>query len=104
MGLTWASMERNIAIMLGSIPSLRPLATPFINLMSRTFSGLTSSIKKSQTGSYEMGSKRPKISSQDYYDQDRNGMGGRKASLGQNGAKFSQTSTSSISQERILPI
>jgi hypothetical protein len=72
MGLTWAGMKRNIVIMIGSIPSLRPLMTPFINLTSRTFSGLVFSIKKSQTESYEIESKGFK------YDLDRNGMRDRK--------------------------
>jgi len=100
MGLTWAGMERNIAIMIGSIPSLRPLMTPFINLMSRTFSGLVFSTKKSQTESYEIGSKGSK------YDLNRNGMRGRKPFFGQNEAEYTRTSTttrSNISQERILP-
>ncbi len=97
-------MERNIAIMIGSIPSLRPLVTPFVNLMSRTFSGSIFSTKKSQTGTYELGSKGSKISSQGHFDLDRDGMGGRKAILGQNGAKYSQTTRSNISQERILPV
>lgn len=101
MGLTWAGMERNIAIMIGSIPFLRPLVTPFVNLTSRTFSGLIFSTKKTQTESYEIGSKGSK------YDLDRDGMGGRKPYFGQNGAKYTQTSTttrSNISQERILPV
>jgi len=104
IGLTWAGMERNIAIMIGSIPSLRSLVTPFVNLMSRTFSGSIFSTKKSQTGTYELESKRFKISSQGHFDLNRNGMKGRKAILGQNEAKYSQTTRSNISQKRILPV
>jgi hypothetical protein len=50
-GLMWAGMERNIAIMVGSIPAIRPLATPFQRLVSSTFGS------RSKTGTYEMGTK-----------------------------------------------
>lgn len=37
LGLMWAGMERNIAIMVASVPAMRPLAEPFTKLMTRTF-------------------------------------------------------------------
>ncbi len=75
-------MERKIAIMIGSIPSLRPLVTSFINLTSRTFSGLVFSTKNSQTESYEIESKEFK------YDLNRNSMKGRKPFFEQNEAEY----------------
>ncbi|RAQ41818.1 hypothetical protein AFGD_001223 [Aspergillus flavus] len=47
MGLMWAGMERNIAMMIGSVPALRPLTTPFMKLTSETMSylGIRSSSK-----------------------------------------------------------
>ncbi|KAJ1712396.1 hypothetical protein NYO67_5403 [Aspergillus flavus] len=47
MGLIWAGMERNIAMMIGSVPALRPLTTPFMKLTSETMSylGIRSSSK-----------------------------------------------------------
>lgn len=54
MGLTWAGMERNIAMMIASVPPLRPLAEPVVRLTSQTFSNLMSS-RRTQN-SYELGS------------------------------------------------
>ncbi|OJZ86453.1 hypothetical protein ASPFODRAFT_206891 [Aspergillus luchuensis CBS 106.47] len=54
MGLTWAGMERNIAMMIASVPPLRPLAEPVVRLTSNTFSNLISS-RRTQN-SYELGS------------------------------------------------
>lgn len=45
-------MERNIAIMLGSIPQCRPLAVPIANFASRTFSKIGT--KRSRSQSYPM--------------------------------------------------
>lgn len=48
----WAGTERNIAIMIASIPAIRPLAEPFMRLGSRTLS--YGQKLKSQQRSYEM--------------------------------------------------
>ena len=37
LGLMWAGMERNIAIMAASVPAMRALAEPFIKFASRTW-------------------------------------------------------------------
>ena len=50
-------MERNIAIIIGSIPSVRPLAVLVAMLTSRTFSKMTFS-KKITTRNYEMNALR----------------------------------------------
>ena len=103
MGLMWAGMERNIAIMIGSIPSMRPLAGPVAKFTSRTFTKMTSS-KKSTTRSYEMhGGKGSKLSGPHF------GIDGLKDSQSFSGhynTKDSQTSAmrSTVSEERMLPI
>ncbi|GAB1208498.1 hypothetical protein APSETT445_007249 [Aspergillus pseudonomiae] len=59
MGLMWAGMERNIAMMIGSVPALRPLTTPFMKLTSETMSylGIRSSSKtQSSSGAHGSGS------------------------------------------------
>ncbi|PYH40407.1 pyridoxal phosphate-dependent aminotransferase [Aspergillus saccharolyticus JOP 1030-1] len=55
MGLMWAGMERNIAMMIASVPALRPLTTPLARWTSQTISylGVGSSSKTQQT--YELG-------------------------------------------------
>ena len=110
MGLMWAGMERNIATMLGSIPALRPLVSPLANITSKTFSRSFFSSKKSQMESYDIGELRrqegSKVSSQDPYELERDGMGGGTHYLGQNGTKHGQDSTttkSNNSHEGILP-
>ncbi|KAJ5578056.1 uncharacterized protein N7459_007020 [Penicillium hispanicum] len=52
LGLMWAGMERNIAMMVASVPSLRPLAEPVVRLTSRTLSSWRSSNRTQRT--YEM--------------------------------------------------
>lgn len=65
LGLTWAGMERNIAIMIGSIPALNPLAAPTSRFLKDTFGSSKSRLARSQ--SYQLsdnpGSK--KLSEQD---------------------------------------
>ncbi|QRD85572.1 1-aminocyclopropane-1-carboxylate synthase [Aspergillus flavus] len=57
MGLMWAGMERNIAMMIGSVPALRPLTTPFMKLTSETMSYLGKrSSSKTQSSSGVNGS------------------------------------------------
>ena len=105
MGLTWAGMERNLAIMFGSIPALRTLVTPITRLTSRTFSGSIFSSKKSQAESYDMGT-GPRQTRKNTSELGSVGVGGERAFSGQTGTKFSETSTttkSNTSQERILP-
>jgi hypothetical protein len=53
MGLMWAGMERNIAMMIASVPALRPLAGPVANLTSQTMSYLGVRSSKTQQ-TYEM--------------------------------------------------
>ena len=53
-GLLWAGMERNLAIMIASIPAIRPMVTPFMSLVSRSL-GYSRSKPTSGNQSYEMG-------------------------------------------------
>ncbi|MCJ1436771.1 hypothetical protein MMC27_006153 [Xylographa pallens] len=53
-GLLWAGMERNIAIMIASIPAIRPMVTPFVSLVSRSF-GYSRSKPTTGDQSYDMG-------------------------------------------------
>lgn len=52
-------MERNIAIMIGSIPQCRPLVMPFASFANRTFSKMTGSRSSgSKGGSYAMSDRK----------------------------------------------
>ncbi|TAQ84269.1 hypothetical protein B7494_g7401 [Chlorociboria aeruginascens] len=61
MGLTWSGMERNIAMIVGSAPPLRPLLQPAIRLASQTL-GSSKFRSGSQTYAMSDGSKFRKIS------------------------------------------
>ena len=54
LGLLWAGMERNVAIIIASVPAMQPLAAPLSQLTSRTF-GIYSRKGSGPPGSYEMG-------------------------------------------------
>lgn len=93
----WAGMERNIAIMVASVPAMRPLAEPFIKLTSRTFS--YGRKPTSDPRSYEMGGSnrfRKIINVSDRRLPPGNSLSTAKASNDSQGMN--------ISQERILPI
>jgi hypothetical protein len=86
LGLMWAGMERNVAMMIASVPPLRPLAAPFLRITSQTFSYLR---KGTSSQSYPM----------DSSSGSKNISGHREA--GFNPSKKSAASMES--QEQILP-
>jgi hypothetical protein len=97
LGLTWAGLERNIAIMVASVPAVRPLVEPFIKLVTRAFSYGHKSTSDPQ--SYEMGgsNKFQKIID----DGNRQYPTGSSVST----AKMSKESQGmNVSQDFILPI
>ncbi|KAH8164041.1 hypothetical protein CIB48_g4207 [Xylaria polymorpha] len=54
LGLTWSGMERNIAMLVGSIPALNPLAAPAARLLKETFSSSQSKLRSAKSGSSQM--------------------------------------------------
>lgn len=50
-GLVWAGMERNLAILLGSIPQCRPLVVPVSNYTKATWSRITGQTYATSKGS-----------------------------------------------------
>lgn len=56
MGLLWAGMERNIAMLVASVPAMRPLMAPLVKYTSKAMSYLRSGPPSNQV--YEMGSSK----------------------------------------------
>jgi len=54
MGLMWAGMERNIAILAGSIPALNPLAAPAAKFITRTLGLSRSKLNSARSHSYQL--------------------------------------------------
>ncbi|RYC64418.1 hypothetical protein CHU98_g1799 [Xylaria longipes] len=54
LGLTWSGMERNIAMLVGSVPALNPLAAPATRLLRQTFSSSKSRLRSAKSGSYQL--------------------------------------------------
>ncbi|KAI2464342.1 hypothetical protein F4781DRAFT_74041 [Annulohypoxylon bovei var. microspora] len=54
LGLTWAGMERNIAILAGSIPALNPLAAPATRLIKQTLGSSASRLRSTTSHSYQL--------------------------------------------------
>ena len=97
LGLMWAGMERNIAIMVASVPPMRPLAEPLIKLTSRTFSYGRKPASDPQ--SYQMGGSnkfRRIINDSDRRLPTGNPLYNAKTSKG--------SQAMNVSQERILPV
>ncbi|KAJ5986614.1 hypothetical protein N7451_010979 [Penicillium sp. IBT 35674x] len=91
MGLMWAGMERNIAMMIASVPALRPLAGPIANLTSQTMSYL--GVRSSKT--------------QHTYEMNNSGNSYENKSQGSSNSAKKSFSTAAVdrstSLERILP-
>ncbi|KAI1275242.1 hypothetical protein F5Y07DRAFT_370986 [Xylaria sp. FL0933] len=49
LGLTWSGMERNIAMLVGSIPALNPLVTPATRLLKETFGSSASRLRSAKS-------------------------------------------------------
>ncbi|OTB04430.1 hypothetical protein M426DRAFT_261950 [Hypoxylon sp. CI-4A] len=96
LGLMWAGMERNIAIIIGSIPALNPLAAPATELFRKTLGSSKSRLRSATSHSYQL-SDIPQPSKLPYND-----------SRGQNyAAQWNQDTgvpTTSVSEEYILPV
>ncbi|KAI5925269.1 hypothetical protein F4810DRAFT_708655 [Camillea tinctor] len=54
LGLTWSGMERNIAILIGSIPALNPLAAPATRLIRETLGSSKSKLRSARSQSYQL--------------------------------------------------
>ncbi|TRX88282.1 hypothetical protein FHL15_010849 [Xylaria flabelliformis] len=67
LGLTWSGMERNIAMLVGSIPALNPLAAPATRLLRQTFNSSKSKLRSTKSDSNQLSDipESPKLSSQD---------------------------------------
>ncbi|KAI0546115.1 hypothetical protein F4679DRAFT_558528 [Xylaria curta] len=67
LGLTWSGMERNIAMLVGSIPALNPLAAPATRLLRQTFNSSKSKLRSAKSDSNQLSDipESPKLSSQD---------------------------------------
>ncbi|KAJ8065136.1 hypothetical protein OCU04_005849 [Sclerotinia nivalis] len=57
MGLTWAGMERNIAILIGSVPALNPLVAPTTRFIRQTLSSSGSKLRSARSQSYQLSGK-----------------------------------------------
>ncbi|KAJ8132323.1 hypothetical protein O1611_g1308 [Lasiodiplodia mahajangana] len=64
LGLTWSGMERNIAILIGSVPALNPLATPMTKLL-KSLGSSSSKLESAKSQSYQLsdGTRQPGLSS-----------------------------------------
>ncbi|KAI0188959.1 hypothetical protein EV127DRAFT_114645 [Xylaria flabelliformis] len=71
LGLTWSGMERNIAMLVGSIPALNPLAAPATRLLRQTFNSSRSKLRSAKSDSNQLSDipESPKLSSQDVEKQ-----------------------------------
>ncbi|ATZ58866.1 hypothetical protein BCIN_17g00030 [Botrytis cinerea B05.10] len=54
LGLTWSGMERNIAILLGSVPALNALVAPATRLMSQTLVSSSLKFRSARSQSYQL--------------------------------------------------
>jgi hypothetical protein len=96
-GLVWAGMERNIAILLGSIPQCRPLVVPVSNYTKTTWSRITGSTYANFKGSSK---------GQAYGTHETNGSKRSEAYSNHSRAASKQAATSTVpsnsSREEIL--
>ncbi|KAI1762789.1 hypothetical protein GGR53DRAFT_500025 [Hypoxylon sp. FL1150] len=71
-GLMWAGMERNIAILVGSIPALNPLAAPAGRFLKQTVGSSRSKLRLAGSNSYQLSDipEFPKVPDNDSRRQD----------------------------------
>ncbi|APA05322.1 hypothetical protein sscle_01g000920 [Sclerotinia sclerotiorum 1980 UF-70] len=54
LGLTWSGMERNIAILLGSVPALNPLVAPATRVMRQTLGSSILKFRSARSQLYQL--------------------------------------------------
>ena len=71
LGLTWSGMERNIAIMIGSVPALNPLWVPVARFIRETVGSSRSKLRSARSQSYQLSNvrKSDKLASDGYRRQ-----------------------------------